>query len=85
MFCAKSLSFIICISSTQLCVDKNVEDQGHRRFVLIPKNQSAEIYGVMELGSRNLQKEVNKGPCNSSHYTFKIVPYVEMYVVPEFN
>jgi hypothetical protein len=73
------------ISSTQLCVDKNVEDQGHRRFVLIPKNQSAEIFGVMELGSHNLRMEVNKEPCNSSHYPFKIVPYVEMYVAREFN
>jgi hypothetical protein len=45
-----------------------MEEEGHRRFVLIPKNHSAEIYGVMELGSRNPRMEVNKEPCNSSHY-----------------
>lgn len=32
------------ISSTQLFVDKNMEDEGHRRFVLIPTNHSAETY-----------------------------------------
>jgi len=46
-----------------------MEDERQRRFVLVPKNHSAEVYGVMELGSRNLRMEVNKEPCNPSHYS----------------
>jgi hypothetical protein len=39
-----------------------MEDENLRSFDLIPQNYLAEIYGVMELGSRNEGMEVYKEP-----------------------
>jgi hypothetical protein len=57
-------------SSTQLCFGKNSKNECLGELVLMPKNHSAEMYGVMELALPNQWMEVDNDRCNFSHYPF---------------